>query len=694
MTTVQYMLDSDVAVITLSNPPMNALNAAMRTELVEALTRFAGDDAARAAVLIGAEGRFVPGADIREFGKGLSAPGINVSVRCMQASGKPVIAALARHALGGGLELALGAHYRIATPDCQLGLPEVNIGLLPGGGGTQRLPRVIGAERALALMLDGKSIGASEALTLGLVDAVAQADLLQDALAFARRMVDAALPLPSVDARRDRLQDTDPALFADLRRQNARKWRGLLSPGLIVDCVEKAVSVPIEQGLAFEAEAFKRCVDSPQRAALIHVFQAERTAARIPGLEGVAPKPIHRAAVVGAGTMGSGIAMSLANAGIPVTLIDTTQEGLARGIGIVERNYENSVRRGSLSADRAQRARACITTGLDLGSAADADIVIEAAFEDMALKQQIFGRLDEVMKPGAILATNTSTLDIAQIAQATKRPASVVGTHFFSPANVMKLQENVRTEQTAPEVVATVTALAKRIGKVPVLAANKDGFIGNRILAVYGRECDFLVEEGATPWQVDRALQGFGFPMGLYLMRDMSGLDVGWRIRQYREQFRDKSLRYSPIADRLCEAGRFGQKTGRGYYVYDGQGPSAKASPDSEVERLIQGVSAELGIARREISDQEVVDRVLTAMVNEGARILEEGVALRASDIDVTYIYGYGFPRHEGGPMFWAQRRGLDWVLAQVRQQEATQGRLWAPSPTLVQAAELGRWPD
>lgn len=692
METVHETMDGDIAVIELDNPPMNALSAAMRTELVAALERFAQNPKARAAVLIGANGRFVPGADIREFGQNKPAPGINVAAQRMAAAGKPVVAAMGTHALGGGLELALGAHFRLATADARLGLPEVNIGLLPGGGGTQRLPRIVGAEKGLDLMLSGRSIPAAEARTLGLVDEIIEGDLLAGALAFARKVVEERRPLVTVDTCSDAIAATDPALFAAIRRKHERKWRGLLSPGLIVDCVEQAVSVPIEQGLEFEAQAFRRCVASPQRAALIHLFQAERAAAKIPGLEGVAPAEIRRAGVIGAGTMGGGIAMCLANAGIPVLLVEAQAGHLERGLQTIRGHYDASVRRGSLDAARAEQALALIDGRLEMESVADCDIVIEAVFEDMALKQQVFRRLDAVMKPTAVLATNTSTLDIDQIASATSRPQAVVGTHFFSPAHVMKLQENVRAALTSPQTLATVTALARRIGKVPVLAGNRDGFIGNRILAVYGRECDFLLEEGATPWQIDRALQAFGFPMGLYLMRDMSGLDVGWRIRQYREQFRDKRQRYSPIADRLCEAGRFGQKTSKGYYLYEGQGADAKARPDPEVESLIERTARELGIARREVDDGEVVQRVLSAMVNEGARILDDGVAMRASDIDVTYVNGYGFPRYEGGPMFWAERQGLDAVLERVRRQYAAEGERWRPARTLEEAAARGRW--
>lgn len=536
-------------------------------------------------------------------------------------------------------------------------------------------------------MLGGKPVAPDKALEMGLIDAIAPGDLLD----FAKDFVREAVRRPRPD-RPNLLGRFDRARLAQPREANRRKWRGLFAPGLIVDCVQHALDHPIEQGLLFEAEAFQRCLQSPQRAALVHLFHAERAAAKVPGLEKVRPRDIRSAAVVGAGTMGSGIGMTFANAGIPVVLVESSEEGLRRGMEMIQRNYDASVRRGSIDASHADRALALITGTIEYSAAGNCDIVVEAVFEDMDLKKEVFRQLDASMKPGVILATNTSTLDIDQIAAATTRPDAVVGTHFFSPAHVMKLQENVRGAHTAPEVLATITALARRLGKVPVLACNSDGLIGNRILAVYGRECDFLLEEGATPWQVGRALQGFGFPMGLYLMRDMAGLDVPWRVRRYREAFRDKSLRYSTVADRLCELGRFGQKTGKGYYLYAGSGRGAKPSPDPEVETLIASIAQQCGIARRGIDDEEIVARVLTAMVNEGARILADGVSSRASDIDVTYVHGYGFPLHEGGLMFWAERKGLAWVLAHVREQHAIQGRAWEPSPVLEAAALRGRW--
>jgi 3-hydroxyacyl-CoA dehydrogenase len=694
MSTVTTHLDTDgaaVAVLTIANPPVNAMSMAVRADLLAAVRSASADPAVQALVLIGANGTFIPGADIREFGKPMTGPSgrdVIAAIEACTEARKPVVAALDGNALGGGLEIALGCHWRVATASCKLGLPEVNIGLLPGAGGTQRLPRLVGPAKALEMITGGKPIDGRAAQASGLVDEIIEGDLLAGALAFARRALEDARPLCRVSERDDRIAETDPALFADLRAKNAKKWRGLIAPQHIVDCVQAACTLPHVQAYALELDAYEQCKASAQRAALIHLFRAEREAARVPGLSAdLRPAPVRSAAVIGAGTMGGGIAMCFANAGIPVWLLDADAAGLARGRALIEKNYATSAARGSLTPERMSRALSSITTTLDYAAIADADIVVEAAFEDMAVKQAVFRQLDAMMKPGAVLATNTSTLDIDQIASVTERPESVIGAHFFSPANVMKLLEVVRGAKTSPEAIVTTMALAKTIGKVAVLAANADGFIGNRILAVYGRECDFLLEEGATPWQVDRALQGFGFPMGLYLMRDMAGLDVGWRIRKYREQFRDKSLRYSPIADRLCEIGRFGQKTGKGYYSYEGR----NGTPDPAVETLIAEVANELNIVRRPVTDDEIVTRVLTAMANEGLKIVGEGIALRASDIDVAYVQGYGFPRHQGGPMYWAERRGWSTVYDTVQDYHATQGRSWAPAPALAEMALRAR---
>ncbi|MGH8517559.1 MAG: 3-hydroxyacyl-CoA dehydrogenase NAD-binding domain-containing protein, partial [Panacagrimonas sp.] len=596
-------------------------------------------------------------------------------------------------ALGGGLEFALACHYRVALPGTRLGLPEVNLGLLPGAGGTQRLPRIVGPAKALDMMLSGKPVGAEEALKLGLVQQVAPgatlADLEAAAVVFARMRAATGGPHPRARDLTDKVRGVDPALFAQVREQNAKKWTGRIAELRIVECVEAACFKPtFEEGSAVERALFIELRASAQSKALRYAFFAEREAAKIPGLpEDLKPRPVSSAAVIGAGTMGGGIAMCFANAGIPVQILDAAQPAIDAGIARVRDNYATSVARGSMSQARADAALKLISTATRYEDIGHADIVIEAVFEELGVKHEVFRTLDRVMKTGATLASNTSTLDIDAIAAATKRPQDVIGTHFFSPANVMKLQENVRGAATSPETIVRAMQLAKTLGKVPVLAGNGHGFIGNRILYVYGRECDFLLEEGATPWQIDRALQGFGFPMGLYLMRDLAGLDVGWRVRKGREAARDKSLRYSPVADRICELGRFGQKTGAGYYRYEGR----KATPDPEIEKLIEGVAAELGVKRRTVTDDEIVTRVLSSMANEGARILGEGIAIRASDIDVTYLYGYGFPRHQGGPMFWAEQQGLDRVLETVKRYEAEQGVLWAPAPLLVERAKAGK---
>lgn len=691
MAQIEISREGGIAVLTINNPPVNALSTAVRAGLIEALSHADADAAVSGIVLIGADRTFVAGADIREFGKPLQSPGFPEVLAAVERSRKPVVAALHGNALGGGLELALSAHFRIGLPTLRLGLPEVNLGLLPGAGGTQRLPRLIGAEKALEMILSGKPIGAREALALGVLDQVvegsSQEDLCRAAVGFVQAVISDARPLPIASRRQDRVANTDPALFAELRGKNAARWRGLAAQWKIIDCVEAACTMSFEDGSALERKLFLELRDSPQSKALRYVFFAEREAAKIPGLpETLQPKPVRSAAVIGAGTMGGGIAMCFANAGIPVKQLEVNAEALARGRAIVEKNYAVSVERGSMSADRAATALALIGGATDYSEIADCDLVVEAVFEEMEIKQEVFRKLDAAMKPSAVLASNTSTLDIDRIALATTRPDAVIGMHFFSPANVMKLVENIRGELASPETIVTAMSVARQIGKVAVLSGNCPGFIGNRILYTYGRECDFMLEEGATPWQLDKALQAFGFPMGVYLMRDLAGLDVSWRVRKGREATRDKSLRYSPIADRVCERGRFGQKTGAGYYRYEGR----QAMPDPEIEQLILSVSAELGIARRAVSDEEIVMRVMCAMVNEGAKILEEGIAIRASDIDVIYLNGYGFPRYRGGPMFWAEQEGLAKVLKHIRGYRAEHAPWWVPSPLLERLAAIG----
>jgi len=690
---VEYRLEGDVAVLVINNPPVNALSMAVRTALLELIQKTAADPAVKAVVLIGGGKTFVAGADIKEFGKKLEGPTGRSSMEAVEASAKPFIAALHGNALGGGLELALAAHYRVALPATKVGLPEANIGVLPGAGGTQRLPRLVGVEAALDLITQGKHIDAKKALSLGVIDEIVPGtdfdDLLKGAVAFANKVVAENRPLKRVRDLNDKISNVDPAIFQAYRDKNAKKWQGLISQWKIVDLIEAACTKSWDEAYALEDTYFNEIKVSPERAALSHVFFAEREAAKIPDVpKEIKPKAISSVAIIGAGTMGGGIAMAFANSGISVRQVEISQEALDRGRAIVKKNYDTSVSRGSMTQAKADENFSRISGVIDYANISDCDLVIEAVFENMDIKKEIFAKLDKTMKPGAVLATNTSGLNIDEIADVTSRPEDVVGMHFFSPANVMKLLECVRGAKSSPQTLATAMGIAKPINKVAVLAGNCQGFIGNRILATYGREADFLLEEGALPWQIDDALKGFGLPMGLYLMRDMAGLDVGWRMRQGREATRDKSLRYSPIADRICEQGRYGQKTGSGYYKYEGR----NATPDPEIEALIVGVSKELGFERKTFSAQDIVDRIIIAMVNEGAKIVGEGFAARASDIDVTYVYGYGFPRYRGGPMFWAEQQGLDKVYAKVQAYHASQGVFWTPAPLLAKAAALGSW--
>jgi len=693
MSSVNYRREGDIAILIVDNPPVNALSMAVRVALLDLIEKTDTDPEVKGVVLIGAGKTFVAGADIREFGKKLEGPSGRAPYEAIEASKRPVIAALHGTALGGGLELALTAHYRVALPSTRIGLPEALVGVLPGAGGTQRLPRLVGVEIALDLITNGKHIDAKKALQHGVVDELVDGTdfdaLLRGALAFARNVVAEKLPLKRVRDLNEKVTGIDSAVFAKYREANAKKWKGLLAPWKIVDCIEAACTKPWDQAYAFEERSFNECKDSPQRAALSYIFFAEREAAKIAGISPeVKAQPVKSVAIVGAGTMGGGIAMAFANNGIPVKQLEASPEALERGRGIIKQNYDTSVARGSMSQSKADEAMSRISGTLSYEEIGACDMVIEAVFEEMSIKKEVFGKLDKVMKPGAILATNTSTLDIDQIASATQRPEAVVGTHFFSPANVMKLLECVRGSKSSAQTLATAMGLAKQISKVAVLAGNCDGFIGNRILGAYGRQADFLLEEGATPWQVDEALKAFGLPMGIYLMRDMAGLDIGWRVRKYREQFRDKSLRHSLVADRICEQGRYGQKTGAGYYKYDGR----NATPDPAIEQLIVEASRELGIERKPISDQEIVNRIIIAMVNEGARIVGEGYAARAADIDVTYVYGYGFPRYEGGPMFWAEREGLARIYEKVLTYDKEHRAYWTPAPLLEKAAKAGNW--
>jgi 3-hydroxyacyl-CoA dehydrogenase len=685
---VTYAVRDGIAVLTIESPPVNALSQAVRAGIIAGLDKADADAGVQGAVIIGGGRTFIAGADIKEFGKPPLQPYLPDVLKRIEAMSKPVVAALHGTALGGGFEVALTCHWRVGVESGQVGLPEVKLGLLPGSGGTQRLPRVVGPKVALDMIVSGNPIPNKKAAELGAIDEIVSGDLLDGALAYAKTVVAEKRPLRLVRDMNEKVSNVDPTVFSDYRKSIEKKARGFLGPWRCIDAVELATKLPIDEGLLKEREFFFECMASPQRTAQIHAFFSEREATKIPGLpEDVKPKPIKSAAVLGAGTMGGGIAMNFANAGIPVKLLDVSQEALSKGLGTIEKNYATSVARGSMKQEAMDRAMKLISATQHFEDIGDADIVVEAVFEEMGVKKDVFAKLDKVMKPGAVLATNTSTLDIDEIAASTKRPQDVIGTHFFSPANVMKLLENVRGAKSSPETIATVMGLGKQLKKVSVLAGNCDGFIGNRMLHGYLREANFLLEEGCAPEQIDRALEEFGLAMGPFRMSDLAGLDVGWRIRKGKAHLRPQDERYSKVADRLCELGRFGQKTGAGFYRYEGR----DARPDPVVQDIILAEAKAQGIERREISDEEIVQRCMYPLVNEGAKILEEGIAIRSSDIDIVYLFGYGFPVYRGGPMFWAEQIGLDKVLATIRGFHKTHGKFWEPAKLLVQRAEVGK---
>jgi 3-hydroxyacyl-CoA dehydrogenase len=695
--TTWYEVRGNVAVLQLDNPPVNGLNHATRKALVQGLERALADAHVRAIVITGTGKVFSGGADIREFNTpaALAEPTLPQVIAKVESAGKPVIAAINGVCMGGGLELALGCHYRVATPQASLALPEVKLGILPGAGGTQRLPRAIGVEKALRMITTGDPIGADEALRAGLVQRIVPDTTFQGVLDFAHeiaqrtthpRLRDASAALPAgADA---------TAFFTAARQQVAKTARGLTAPLKCVDAVEAATLKPFEEGIRIERALFVELVQSAESKALRHAFFAERTAAKIPDVaEDVPTRPIRTAAVVGFGTMGSGIAMSFANAGIPVRVLEMSQAALDKGLAMCRQNWESSAKKGRLTMDEVERRMALLKPTLNYEDLADADIVVEAVFEDMKVKHEVFRALDRVMKSGAILATNTSTLDVDAIAAVTRRPQDVVGTHFFSPANVMRLLEVVRAAKTGKDVLATVMQLAKRLKKVAVVSGVCDGFIGNRMLEQYVRQSLFLVDEGASPQQIDAALTKFGMAMGPFAMYDMAGMDIGYAIRQ-RRYVEKPHVTYSRIADRVVEAGRLGQKTGKGWYRYEL--PDRTPRPDPEIDAMLEAWRKEIGIVPRAIDDEEIVGRCIYALVNEGAKILEEGIALRASDIDVVYLAGYGFPPAKGGPMYYAQSVGFDTVIDAMRQYAANphgDPKFWEPAPLLVAAARAGRWP-
>ena len=687
MKAVRYDVTDNVAVLTVEYPPVNALSAAVRTGLGEGLARAKDDAAVSAVVIMGGGKTFIAGADITEFGTDNSKvlPSLPDLQHVLETFPKPTVAAIHGTALGGGLELALTCHARVAVPAAKVGLPEVNLGLLPGAGGTQRLPRLVGPEVAIDLITTGKHVPAANALELGIIDAVVD-DLTAGAIDYARTMVANGNTLTPVIERNDKIEGITPEVFAKARQSVAKKARGKIAPLVIIDCIEAACTLPPSEGLAFEIAKFRELYAGEQRAALMHYFFAEREARRVPGLD-AQPKPIRAAAVIGAGTMGGGIAMVFANAGIPVHLTDISDEAVNKGIALIRKNYEVSVGRGSMPQAAADKALALISTTTDYTDFADADIVVEAAFERMDIKRDIFSRLDAVMKPGAILATNTSSLNIDEIAAATTRPADVVGVHFFSPANVMKLQENIRGAQTSPETIATVMALGKTLGKNVVLAGNCDGFIGNRMLQYYTGEAEFLMEQGATPEQIDRVAEKFGMPMGPISMRDMSGLDVGVLVREARKATLPAGERFSPILERLVERGRNGMKAGKGFYRYEGR----DKFPDPETTEIIEETARELGIERRSFTDEEIEFRLFAPLVNEGAKEIEDGTAIRASDIDVAWVNGYGFPAHKGGPMFWGEQVGLNRIYEAAVEAAKRNGPRWGPGKLLERLASEGK---
>jgi 3-hydroxyacyl-CoA dehydrogenase len=689
---VRYERQGAVGVITVDNPPVNALSRAVRQGLIDGLMQGLGDEAAKALVVIGAGRTFIAGADIKEFGKPMEPPDLNRVIAGLESSAKPTIAAIHGTALGGGLEVALGCHYRIALAAAQVGLPEVKLGILPGAGGTQRLPRLIGAKAALDMITTGDFVRAPKAKELGIVDAIVEGDLLEGALRFAEEAIRSGTSGRRLRERDEKLAELrgNAAFFAEYRAAVKKRARGQESPLRSIDAVEAAVNLPFDQGLKREREIFDELVTSTQSRALIHAFFAEREAMNIPDIPAdTVVRPVKRAAVIGAGTMGGGIAMNFANAGIPVAVVETAPEALERGIGIVRNNYAATVSKGRLDQAAMDKRMGLISGTLDLAAAVkDADIVVEAVFEEMAIKKELFARLDKLAKRGAVLATNTSSLDVNVIAAQTSRPQDVIGTHFFSPANVMRLIEVVRGAKTGKDVVATAMKLGKSLGKVPALVGVCDGFVGNRMLFQYAREAEFLLEEGALPWQVDKALQDWGLAMGPFAMSDMAGNDVSWRIRKQQAPTRPNDRRYSHLADQICEMGRYGQKTSAGWYRYE-KG-SRTPLPDPEIERLILAESKRLGLERKPIADDEIVKRTIYALVNEGAKLLEEGIALRPSDIDVIYLAGYGFPAWRGGPMFYADTVGLDKVYADVRRFHETHGYFWRPAPLLERLAREG----
>ena len=680
-----------VLVVTIDNPPVNAIGVDVRRSVVAAIERADADADVAAVLIVGAGRNFIAGADIREFGQPRVPPLLTEVCDRIEACNKPVVAAIHGAALGGGLEVALAAHYRLALPGAKLGLPEVQLGLLPGAGGTQRAPRLVGVKAALDLMLSGRHTGAEEALKLGLVDRLgAGADATAAGLAYAQELVESKAPVRRT--REVSAEVADPAAnrtaLEAVRAETAKKARGLFSPFRIIEAVEASFERPFDDGLRLEREFFVQCLDSPQRQGLIHAFFAEREAVKAPETRAEKPRFLASAGIVGGGTMGAGIAVAMLDAGLAATMVERDAESLARGRANVEKVYDALVTKGRMSADAKAAVMARYSGSTSYDAFAEVDLVVEAVFEDMAVKKAVFAELDRVCKPGAVLATNTSYLDIDEIAASTSRPRDVLGLHFFSPANIMKLLEIVVPAKVSADVVATGFELAAKLKKVAVRAGVCDGFIGNRILAVYRQAADHMLEDGASPYQIDQAVREFGYPMGPFQVSDLAGGDIGWATRKRKAATRDPRARYVHIADRLCERGWFGQKTGRGWYLYPEGARTGREDP--EVLAIVDAERANAGVTPRSFTNEEIIRRYMAAMVNEGANVVHERIALRPLDVDVVFLSGYGFPRYRGGPMKYADMVGLPQVLADIREFAREDPLFWQPSPLLIDLVERG----
>ena len=692
--TVHYSVDGELAVLRIDNPPVNPLSSGVRQGLFDGMTAAIADDAVKAIVLHGEGRAFIAGADISEFGGESQGPGLHECLKLMEDSPKIVVAAINGTAFGGGLEVALCADYRVIAPKAPVGLPEVKLGLLPGAGGTQRLPRLIGAEKALGFILSGDPIPGPVATQMGIADALIEDDdFIAGALAWARAAVAEGKGKKRIrdDASVVEQDRGNTEIFEAARKNAARRMRGRFAPEMIIQCVEAAVeSGDFDAGMKVEGENFAKCLQHPQREALIHLFFSEREVAKIPDVPKDTPvKDIATAGVVGCGTMGGGITMCFANAGIPVTVLEMNQEAIDRGMAVIKRNYDGMVKRGRISQEQADKRYGLISTTLDYADLGQADVVIEAVYENLDVKKKVFEEFEKVCKPGAVIASNTSGLDVDAMADVTSRPEDVIGLHFFSPANVMRLLEVVRGEKTSASTIATSMKLGKTLGKVAVLSGNAPGFIGNRMLGGYTRQAGEMILQGATPYQVDKVIGGFGMPMGPFQMNDLVGLDLGWRARKLANMAPEDVPITARVADKLCEMERFGQKTNRGFYIY--QEGSRVGQPGPEVVKIVEETSAELGIERSDIDDEEVLDRCILGLVNEGARILEDKIAIRSCDIDIVYINGYGFPEVTGGPMFWADKMGLDVVLKKIEGFREKYGDFWTPAPLIVKLAGEGK---